>query len=130
MKSHKISPATGQYQDDRFLPALIPVGAALTSGALTSGSLASGAATGGAALMAAHPVSTGIGVAAAGGTIGTVVGNTIYAIGRWVYDSITGEKIYQTSNMGNYGYDQQDPAYNPNQYGNSAINGCYPGYNC
>ena len=109
---------------------MIPVGAALTSGALTSGSLASGAATGGAALMAAHPVSTGIGVAAAGGTIGTVVGNTIYSIGRWVYDSITGEKIYQTSNMGNYGYDQQDPAYNPNQYGNSAINGCYPGYNC
>ena len=111
MKSHKISPATGQYQDDRFLPALIP------------------AAGAGAALIAAHPVSTGIGIAAAGGTIGTIAGNTIYSIGRWVYDSITGEKIYQTNNMGNYG-NQQDPAYNPIQYGNGAINGCYPGYNC
>ena len=109
MKSHKISPATGQYQDDKVLPLAIPAGAAL---------------------IAAHPVSTAIGISGAGSTIGYVAGRIIYSVGSSVYDSIAGEKIYQTNNMGNYGYDQRDPAYNPNQYGNGAINGCYPGYNC
>ena len=88
--------------------------------------LASAAGAAGATFAAAHPIIAGTGMATGGTVLGTQINNAI----DWATGAIFGDgKNYPTDNMGNYGYPQQNPSNYP-LYGNGAINGCYPGYNC